>query len=109
MTLEEQIRETVRTVVREELRQALAELRPNSAELLSVEEAAELAGVNPATVRKWMRQGLRRHGAGRVWRVLRSDLLAWLESGARQAPQGEPTDEDIERRVVDMLRPREGK
>jgi excisionase family DNA binding protein len=60
------------------------------AELLTVGQAAQVAQVAPGTVRKWFRQGLKRYGRGRVWRVRREELLAFLaQEDAQPAPDTE--------------------
>jgi excisionase family DNA binding protein len=103
MDLELTIKAAVREALREELPRVLAELRPQTSDLLSIGEAAELAGVNAATVREWIRIGkLKRLGTDRIWRVLRSDLLAFLEPKCSR-PSTELTDEELEDRVVKML------
>lgn len=43
----------VRAIVREELARALAELRRPTSDVLSTEQAAEVAGVSAKTVRAW--------------------------------------------------------
>jgi len=60
--------EAVRLVVREELGRVRAAAPADG--LLSAEEAAELAGVKPATIRDWARSG-RLATAGRAGRRLR--------------------------------------
>lgn len=84
------------------LRQELASLRaevcgsgrPGSGEYLSPKEAGELVGVNPATVRGWIAGGLRHYGRGRVLRVRRDELQAFLSDrqqghDAKQTPEQE--------------------
>ncbi len=85
------LRDEMRTVVREELRSALDEIRTTaraaSEEFLSVKEAATIAGVCPATVRGWLRQGqLRRYGTARLPRIRRVDLMQFLASEAQSRP-----------------------
>jgi excisionase family DNA binding protein len=93
------VRDEVRQVVREELRSFLRELRPDgnagaSPELLSVKEAAEEVGVNPATIRNWVHQGrLARYGTGRIWRVRRPELFELLRQ-AEAGPQSPPSPAD---------------
>lgn len=85
MTLEAQIAEAVRLVVREELRAALAEAR--GPEVISTEEAAELAHVTPKTVREWIRTGaLAATRRGRKHAVRRDALMAYLAGHAAGTP-----------------------
>jgi excisionase family DNA binding protein len=80
MDLETVIRETVRLVLREELRGALDALRPRGAsEYLTVAQAAEVAAVAPDTIRRWVAEArLPRHNAGRELRVRRDDLESFM-------------------------------
>jgi excisionase family DNA binding protein len=76
----------VRAAVHEEVdalrRELLAALHATTGEqLLSVAEAARIASASPRTVQRWLREGLRSVGAGRVRRVRRADLDAWLTRG----------------------------
>jgi len=51
--------------------------------LLKPEEAAEILGVNPGTVRRWLREGkLKGVKVGRLWRITEEDLKAFIEAGA---------------------------
>jgi len=77
-TIEQTLRALVVDVVREELgRMKLA----SSDEYMKVGEAAELARVVPATIRKWLRTGrLARHSAGADPRVKRADLERLLRT-----------------------------
>ncbi len=80
MTLDEQIR----AIVREELAKLLAE-REASSEWLSAYDAAQILGVHPKTMRKWIREGKiegKRTEGGRH-RVRRADLEAFLDRGSR--------------------------
>ena len=78
MTVEQQIAEAVRAVVREEVRAALAEHRAGPAgEWLSTDEAAEIAGVQPKTVRAWVSSGLPASKRGRRLVIARSALEAY--------------------------------
>lgn len=95
------IEDTIREVVRAEVRSALREVFPDRGSApsptsddgyLSIARAAELAEVHPDTVRGWMKEGrLARHQAGRELRVRRSDLHAFL--AAAPAAPGQPTPE----------------
>ena len=58
-------------------------------ELLRVEEAAQIATVQPSTIRAWLSQGrLRRVKVGRCTRILRCDLDALIRAGM-EAPFGD--------------------
>jgi excisionase family DNA binding protein len=101
MTLESDLRELIRdatklalrdelpAIIREHLK-PLLERQERSAErgeALSTVAVASYAGVSPATVREWVSSGqLRAQRAGRLLRVRRSDLDAFL---ARSSPRGE--------------------
>lgn len=84
MDLEAMIRDTVRNVVREELRAALAELKPRApGEYLTVVQAAEAAQVAEDTVLRWLGNGrLKGSRAGARWRVRRDDLERFLSEPA---------------------------
>lgn len=52
-------------------------MNPND-ELLTVREAAELAKVNPASLRKWIRRGqLAAQKFGRDWRIRRAAIVGF--------------------------------
>ena len=73
------IAETVRTEVRRELGAAM---KPE--EFLSTLNAAKVADVVPATIRRWVKSGkLPGSHAGRVLRVSRAELERFLKTGAR--------------------------
>lgn len=78
------IEQTIRALVVDVVRDELARMKTSSAALdvyMTVAEAAELARVAPATIRKWLRAGrLVRHSAGADARVKRSDLERLLRS-----------------------------
>jgi excisionase family DNA binding protein len=80
--------ETIRGIVREEVRAALQEYLPvrrEGGDVLSIAEAAELARVHRVTVTRWLGDGtLKRLGSGRMTRVRRDDVLALLENGPAQ-------------------------
>lgn len=115
-TLDEALRAAVREAVREELL-ALQAVQPPapaappthtpsaaSREYVSTAEAAQIAGVRPATVRAWIRQGhLRGLRAGRLVRVRLDELRAYL---ARATNDREGVI-DLDARARDILvRPR---
>jgi len=96
------VREELKRVLREELRSAIEQLRaaPNAeAEFLSVKEAAELTRVSEATVRDWMTKGLKRYGQGHVVRIRRAELLLFLSAGT----DGEGKEIDIEEHAIAIL------
>lgn len=81
------LEEVIRTIVREEVRAALAEAlirnapaKPADGGYLSIVGAAGYASVAPGTLRRWIRSGrLPVRRAGRVYRIARSELDAFLE------------------------------
>lgn len=82
--LETELRDMIREVVREEIRAVLVEAKGE--EFLSTDAAAKLAGVEPGTIRRWIRQHrLSDNRAGRMVRVLRSELEAMLRAGRKHA------------------------
>lgn len=76
--LREIIRDEIRTVIRQELGR-----KPAAAgDYVSVSEAAQIASVQAQTIRAWVRSGkLTEYKAGRVLRVRRSELEAFLAKG----------------------------
>jgi len=64
-----------------------------------VQEAAELMDVSETTIREWMAAGLRRYQKGRVVRLRRSELLAFLSV---ESPPAEP-EVDMEQYAVGIL------
>ena len=106
MSLEESVRTVVREelkrVLREELRSLIEQLRagPNAeSEFLSVKEAAEFTRVSEATVRDWMTRGLKRYGQGHVVRIRRAELLLFLSQGTDSAGK----EIDIEEHAIAIL------
>ena len=83
----------VRSVVREEIRGALAEHRGDPLRnvgageaYLSITKAANLADVAPGTIRAWIRAGrLPARRAGRVYRIGRAELETFLSGCAMNA------------------------
>jgi excisionase family DNA binding protein len=79
--------EAIRAAVHEEvhplllelvaLREQLASAR-SANEFLSTKEAAALVHANPATIRGWLSGGLRSYGQGRLVRIRRDELLAFM-------------------------------
>ena len=85
----------LRQVVREELERAGSPWGANPEGFMTVKQAAEHAGVKPATLREWLTAGkLRGAKAGNRWRVAREDLVAFLRS--QGAGAGEVVDLDAE-------------
>lgn len=92
--LETALRDMLRSIVREEIRLALAEQRgapvrqaAGADAYLSITKAARLADVAPGTIRRWIRLGrLPAKRAGRVFRVGRADLDLFLSRCAGQEP-----------------------
>jgi hypothetical protein len=99
--------DAIRTIVREELRpirEALETLRAPSAttEMMTANEAAELARRSPETIRAWVRAGkLKRHGVNGRLLVRRDDLLRLLQSEPERV-----TDDDLEAMANRILRGR---
>jgi excisionase family DNA binding protein len=93
LALLEMLDRRTRAIVREEISSATA-----PPEYLSTRAAGDLAGVAEGTIRRWVRAGrLREHRAGRVVRVLRSDLEGLLQSG-RASDENNMTPEQLARR-----------
>lgn len=82
--LRELLRDELRTVIRQELGNKPA----TAGDYLSVAEAARIAAVQGQTIRAWIRGGkLREYKAGRVLRVRKLELEAFLANGsARSTP-----------------------
>lgn len=98
MTLEETIEAAVRRVMRESFDELAARLKHLAIpdEMLTLEQAGEIAKVSPETVRDWIKQKLlRRYGAGRAIRVRRDELL-------NVRPKVEPF--DVEQRALEIIR-----
>lgn len=96
MSLETFLEETLRRVVREELRAALAET-PRAAEdrRVTYSDAASAAGVSVPTIRAWKKAGrLHAFGEGRNTRFSLAEVLAVtaLPSQTKQTP-GERAEE----------------
>jgi excisionase family DNA binding protein len=88
--LTEWARTIVRSVVREEVRAALAEPRLRNGRgagddgYLSISSAAAYAAVAPGTLRRWIRTGrLPVRRAGRVYRIARNELEDFLAREGR--------------------------
>lgn len=96
--LDETIRSIVREVVREELAQR-GDARPANDCYLPTAEAAALVGVADGTIRRWIRERrLPSHRAGRVLRVRTSDLHELLAGGQRPRKEKVLSPEELARR-----------
>lgn len=65
-----------------ELRKRIDVLEGQTPDLLSTDEAAELLGLHPNTIKKMIHEGrlpALKPGAGRNWKIRREDALALLE------------------------------
>lgn len=86
----EGLKQWLRQVVRDEVRAVLAE-NAQGGEYLTTREAARLAKVVPATIRRWVSEGdLDCLNAGRVMRVRRADLdrlMSRQRSGQQPSPE----------------------
>jgi excisionase family DNA binding protein len=61
--------------------------------LLTPEEVASILSVSPKSVREWLRRGrLRGVRAGRLWRIRKRDLDAFLDSAVQT--NGSLTEDD---------------
>jgi excisionase family DNA binding protein len=88
------VKADIKACIREEIRLALRDAHDLGSanrstaehELLTVDESATLARVTAATVRGWVKAGhLRRYGNGRVFRIRRSELMAFLANEGMRA------------------------
>lgn len=86
------LEEIVRAIVREEVQAAVREVMTRNARgppagedgYLSISAAARFASVAPGTLRRWIRTGrLPVRRAGRVYRIARAELEAFLEREGR--------------------------
>jgi|SRR6516162_9119564 len=99
--------ERMRQVVREEL--ALRTAPPDPLQLLSLDDAAALAGVSKSTLGRWAHRGLLRiSGVRRTRRVVRRELEQLLLTVSSHELGARTTDERardiIQRHVVDGRR-----
>jgi excisionase family DNA binding protein len=96
----------MRRILREELQVLLATRPANDtpapavfADYLSVAQAASVAHLHHGTIREWIKNGsLRAYRAGRVYRILRSDLDARLT-----ATVADPTSAAVADKVASIL------
>ena len=90
MTLEDTLRAIVREEVRAALRDAASPTAPTG-DVLTLDEAATHANVSKATLHRWMRDGLvTRRGHGRLTRVSRAQVDAALANGGTVAQVRDP-------------------
>lgn len=105
------VREVLAEVIRTELAPILVELRDaltargavnaDASEYISTRRAAEIASVQPATIRRWIAEGqLKECRAGRHIRVRLGDLRRCMET------VDTPAVIDLETRAREMLRRR---
>jgi excisionase family DNA binding protein len=95
----DRLRTDLREIIREELAVLIGERAPQADRLMSADEAAKVAGVASATVRRWVYRGdLPGHYAGRLLRVRLDELRAFL---SRDRSTGEPV--DVDRRVAEIM------
>ena len=97
--LRQLVEDAVRRVVREEL---AASRNPNELArgYVSIQAAADHAGIAPGTIRRWIGEGkLPARKAGRVWRVRIEDLEAFLARPAAEANGAI----DIRKRAEELL------
>lgn len=81
-----QLEAWIATRVRDEVARQLADVRVPR-EYLSTREAADLANVAQATIRRWVREGrLKASGAGREIRIQRVELETLMRPDGRRLP-----------------------
>jgi excisionase family DNA binding protein len=79
---EAELRDIIRDELRAVIRQELGKKPAAAGDYVSVTDAAKIASVQGQTIRSWIRSGrLAGYKAGRVARVRRSDLEAFLAAG----------------------------
>lgn len=99
--------DTIRQVVREELREFLRLFREaqsqqkEGTELLSIAQCVALTGLGAGTIRKWRTDGkLTHYGSGRTIRIDKAELLRLMR---RRDDAAAPTDADIENKADRLL------
>lgn len=97
---ETELRELIRDEIRSTIRQELGKKPATAGEFVSVADAAQIASVTTQTIRVWVREGrLNGYHAGRVLRVRRSELEAFLANGPSPGtPAGMSPEELADRR-----------
>jgi len=97
--------DTIREIVRDEIKKALAETAPS--DYLSPRSAAALAEVTTRTIRQWIADGkIAGHGTGRLVRVRRADLERLLREGGRRRCVDDMSPEARADRVFEAMRAR---
>jgi excisionase family DNA binding protein len=70
---------------REQLMDALDDLFADQPKQLSVDQAAELLGIQPRTVQKWVRDGtVPAYRLTGTWLILRDELKEWVRTGSNR-------------------------
>lgn len=79
----------LRRIVREELAALGAATRQDDHEILTTTEAAAVARVSQATIRRWLREGrLKERGAGREHRISRAELANMPRARGKSTDNG---------------------
>ena len=103
-SLESRLCDTIREIVRDEIRKALAETRKPDDGYLSCAAAGRLASVSIRTIQRWIENGsLVAHRVGAVVRVRRADLERLLREGRGGSGDRERTAEELVRRRLARL------
>jgi len=93
---EAELREIIRDEMRTVIQQELGKKPAAAGDYVSVSEAAKIASVQGQTIRSWIRSGrLAGYKAGRVVRVRRSDLEAFLATGPVAAGDADLSPEQL--------------
>ena len=93
---EAELRDIIRDELRAVIRQELGKKPAAAGDYVSVTDAAKIASVQGQTIRSWIRSGrLVGYKAGRVVRVRRSDLEAFLAAGPAAAGNAELSPEQL--------------
>lgn len=101
------LEDSLRQIVREELRDALRDLKGSraegrsGAELLSIAQCVALTGYSAGTIRKWRAEDrFTKYGQGRTIRIDKAELLRLMR---RRDDAAAPTDADIENKADRLL------
>jgi excisionase family DNA binding protein len=93
---EAELRDLIRGEIRTAIRDELGKAPLATGEFVSVAEAGRIAAVSPQAIRGWIRAGrLPGYNAGRVLRVRRAELEAFLVGAAPTAEQPEASPEEL--------------
>ena len=68
----------LRALVREELARVVPARAPESREVLTRAQVAELLDVHPNSVPRYIRRGLPTHKVGGEFRFIRAEVMAWI-------------------------------